>query len=284
MLESREDAMSKEHLILWPSDVTVGEVHYPPGSRFGPRNQRYLQLVFLHSGHMTIWVDGVAHYVEANTVFLLHPGHEERFIFAEEEETYHAWIHADVPDLSPEIAARLAAMPRPLPLTPMMLQLLRTALSIQPMRLSTTAELLKALAAQMLWLYIGEGELRIQHGPRSTYATVEQARAYIQAHLHETLTLEEVAQAVSVSPSYLIRLFQAHLLTTPIAYLWQQRVTHGIALLQQTGLPVQVIAEQCGFQTRHHFSRRIRQELGYGPQEVRRRSWNRFANEDTRQG
>jgi transcriptional regulator GlxA family with amidase domain len=87
--------------------------------------------------------------------------------------------------------------------------------------------------------------------------------------------LEQIAQAVSISPSYLIRLFQAQLHTTPMAYLWQLRVTHGISLLQQTGLSVQAIADQCGFQTRHHFSRRVRQELGYGPQEVRRRSWLR---------
>ncbi|TMD58047.1 MAG: helix-turn-helix transcriptional regulator [Chloroflexi bacterium] len=33
------------------------------------------------------------------------------------------------------------------------------------------------------------------------------------------------------------------------------------------------IADQCGFQSRYHFSRRIRQETGSTPQEVRRRFW-----------
>ncbi|EFH88518.1 transcriptional regulator, AraC family [Ktedonobacter racemifer DSM 44963] len=267
--------MTMEHPLLWPTKANVGTIHYPSGSHFGPRYQPCLQLVFLHTGRMTVWIDNVAHQAEANTVFLLFPGHQERFAFAESEETHHSWLHLDVPELSPELHTRLLALPRPLPLTPLMQQLIHTALTLQPTRLSTTSELLQSLGTQMLWLYVGEGELHMQHKVAPTYATIEQARAYIQDHLHEPLTLEQIAQAVSISPSYLIRLFQAQLHTTPMAYLWQFRVIHGISLLQQTGLSVQAIADQCGFQTRHHFSRRVRQELGYGPQEVRHRSWLR---------
>jgi transcriptional regulator GlxA family with amidase domain len=76
-----------------------------------------------------------------------------------------------------------------------------------------------------------------------------------------------------VSPFHLVRLFQKHLSLTPIAYLWQQRIAEGIKTLEQTGLPIGTIASQCGFQSRYHFSRRIRQETGSSPQEVRRRFW-----------
>ncbi|MBO0781157.1 MAG: AraC family transcriptional regulator, partial [Ktedonobacteraceae bacterium] len=44
---------------------------------------------------------------------------------------------------------------------------------------------------------------------------------------------------------------------------------------EQTGLSVGVVAERCGFQSRYHFSRRIRQAVGYTPLEVRQRSWQR---------
>ncbi|WP_220196091.1 AraC family transcriptional regulator [Ktedonospora formicarum] len=267
--------MNENNHILWPTEVSLGDVYYPPGGGFGPRKQPYLQLVFLHSGHMTVWIDKVAHDAGPNMVFLLYPGHEELFRFAEHEVTYHSWLHADIPDLAPELATRLASIPRPLPLTPTMLQLLHSALALQPASLSTTTELLKTLAMQMFWLYIGEGERHVRYGHVLAHSTVEEARLYIHAHLSDPLTLEQIAQEVSISPSYLIRLFQTHLQATPISYLWQARVAHGISLLQKTGLSVQAIAEQCGFQTRHHFSRRVRQELGYGPQEVRNRSWLR---------
>src|SRR5207237_610785 len=46
---------------LWPEEVSVGEVIYPPGGAFGPRLQRNLQLIILHSGQMTVWIDDVPH-------------------------------------------------------------------------------------------------------------------------------------------------------------------------------------------------------------------------------
>ena len=50
-----------------------------PGGTFGPRQQRNLQLVMDHSGHLTIWIDGMPRTATANTVGVLFPGHEERF-------------------------------------------------------------------------------------------------------------------------------------------------------------------------------------------------------------
>jgi len=260
---------------LWPEDVTVGEVVYPPGSNFGPRTQYHLQLVMVHSGEMTVWIDGVAHHAPANTVSILLPGHEERFAFAQENETHHSWLHASIPCLSSEIRARFALLPWPLPLTPTMQQLTRDMLTMRTTLLPTAREILKAMAMHMLWLYIGEGEMQMKHQLMISHPAVEQAQRFIQQHLNEPITLAKLAQVVAVSPAHLVRLFRAQLHTTPMAYLWNQRVAKGFELLEQTGLTVNTIAERCGFQTRYHFSRRVRQTIGYGPQEVRRRTWLR---------
>ncbi|GCE21828.1 AraC family transcriptional regulator [Dictyobacter kobayashii] len=106
-----------------------------------------------------------------------------------------------------------------------------------------------------------------------SHSAVGQALQFIYEHLSEQLTLTMIAEAVAISPAHLIRLFQLQLHTTPMAYVWEQRITLGIKLLEQTGLSVGMIAEQCGFQSRFHFSRRIRQAIGYTPLEVRHRSW-----------
>jgi AraC-like DNA-binding protein/quercetin dioxygenase-like cupin family protein len=258
---------------LWPKEATAGEIIYPPGSSFGPRIQTYFQLVILYSGHMTVWIDGIAHFAAEKTVSILFPGHEEHFIFAEESETHHSWIHIALPQLPSEICIRLEQLPRPLPLSPAMQQLIHDALAMRNASLPTAGEIVKAQAAQMLWLYIGEAEMLMRKETAPAHPAVEKARQFIQEHLGETLTLDILASAVAVSPSHLVRLFQAQLHTTPIAYLWDRRVARGIELLEQTGLTVKTIAERCGFQTSYHFSRRIRQAVGYGPVEVRRRSW-----------
>src|SRR5437016_14071241 len=96
---------------FWPEKVSVGEVIYPPGGVFGPRLQRNLQLVMLHSGRMTVWIDGVPRTSLADTVCVLFPGHEERFAYAEECETWHSWLHIFIPQLSATVPALHAGLP-----------------------------------------------------------------------------------------------------------------------------------------------------------------------------
>ncbi|MBZ0297326.1 MAG: AraC family transcriptional regulator [Anaerolineae bacterium] len=261
-------------VVLWPEAVRFGDVVYPPGGAFGPRIQPTIELVLLHSGEMTVWIDGVRHYAPAATITLLFPGHEERFVFAADSETHHSFAHITLEHLPPLVEVHLRSLPWSLPLSTSMTDLMSRGLSLRTATLSTVQPLLKAIAAQMLWRYIGEGErlLAGEDAPQ-THPAVEQVRKYIQNHLSEALTLDDLAAVGAVSPSHLIRLFQVELNTTPIAYLWEQRVAQGIDMLENTGLPVGIIAERCGFQTSYHFSRRVRLATGYAPLSLRRRAW-----------
>ncbi len=271
--EIAETITMVDHECFWPEEVNAGEVTYPPGGTFGPRLQRNLQLIMLYSGHMTIWIDDVPHMASADSVLVLFPGHKERFTFAEECETWHSWLHIFIPQLSQTLLARLARLPWPLQLSSTMADLAHEALALRNTPLSTAPILLKTLAVQMIWRYIGEGELQMNGTSTPADPAVETARHFIHAHLREPLTLDMIAMAAAVSPPHLIRLFRQQLNTTPMAYLWERRVAQGIDLLRQTGLSVGEIAIRCGFQTSYHFSRRVRQAMGLSPIEVRQQSW-----------
>jgi AraC-like DNA-binding protein len=257
---------------LWPEQVLVGEIVYPPGGTLGPRIQFSLELVLLHSGTMTVWIDQQPHTAPAQTVSLLFPDHEERFAFDPNAETHHSFIHLWLPHLPATLQTRLEALPWPLPLTAGMSALMRQALALRQSPLSTRDLLLQAVGMQMLWRYLGEGE-RLLAGDAAPHPAVELAQQFIQAHLSKPVTLEDIAAAAAVSPSHLIRLFREAHDQTPVAYLWEQRVRLGIERLENTGLSVALIAQQCGFQTPHHFSRRVHQATGLSPLEVRRRAW-----------
>jgi len=262
-----------ENECFWPDEARVGEVVYPPAGTFGPRLQRNLQLILIHSGHMTVWIDGEPHTAPMNTVCVLFPGHEERFAFAEECETWHSWLHIFLPRPPEALLTRLAQLPWPLPLSSSMTDLMYEALLLRNSPLSTAAPLRKALAVQMIWRYIGEGELHMAGTTVPLDTAIEQARQFISAHLSEPLTLSMIAEAAAVSPPHLVRLFRSQLHTTPMAYLWERRVAMGIELLRQTGLGVGEIAQRCGFLTSHHFSRRVRLATGLAPLEVRQQAW-----------
>jgi AraC-like DNA-binding protein len=246
--------------MMWPETVSAGEVTYPPGGTLGPRRQRDVQLVVLHTGSMTVWVDGVPRRALARSVSLLLPGHEERFAFDRVRPTRHSWMQAHVraPDES------LRELPTSLPLSPAMADLERLLLgrAIEP--------LLLALGASMLWRYVAEARAAV--APASI--PVERALSFIHDDLARPLSLRAVAAAASVAPAHLTRLFRVHVGTTPMAYVWGRRVDAGVELLTGTGLPVATIAERCGFRTSFHFARRVRSATGATPTELRRRAWS----------
>ena len=268
--------MDESHA-LWPDHVQIGEVVYPAGGTLGPRIQRNVQLVIVHNGEMTVWVDGVSRHATARTVSVLLPGHEERFAFSSAGETWHSWIHATLPSLPAAYLHRFAALPWSLPLSPTMTDLMRQALALHRVALPTANAMRKALVAQMLWCYIGEGEYGVPGGSGTMHPAVERARAMIDERFGGPLTLAEIAHEAAVSPAHLIRLFRAQLDTTPVAYLWRRRVEQGVLLLEQTGLSVATVAQTCGFPNAYHFSRRVRLATGLSPRDLRRRSWKNTA-------
>ena len=71
--------------------VCFGEVLYQPGGSCGPRVQRDCQLVFLHSGSLSVLVDGQRRRLAPGHVALFLPGSTEDFAFSETHPTHHSW-------------------------------------------------------------------------------------------------------------------------------------------------------------------------------------------------
>jgi AraC-like DNA-binding protein len=251
---------------LWPHEVSVGEVTYPPGGRLGPRRQHDVQLVLVHEGSVSVTVDGATRPTQrGGSVSLLLPGHTETFAFDTARPTRHSWIQANVPDIPEELEARLAGLPPALPTSASM-----GSLASETLAVATSTTLLHAMVAASLWRYVTEAERGID--PRSTLA--ETAREHLHAELQDKdLDLTALARACNVSAAHLVRAFRRATGVTPMAYLWQRRVAVGVDLLANTGLPVGAIAERCGFKTVYHFSRRVKQATGMSPTELRRRRW-----------
>jgi AraC-like DNA-binding protein len=256
--------MARMRDMLSDIDVSAGEITYPPDGRLGPRRQDDLQLVLVHRGSATITVDDQPPFaVDAGEVALLLPGHRETFAF---DGTHHSWIQAHVG----EAGEPFTSLPRSLPLSGALADLVAEAVSVTRMPLSTARPLLAALAAAALWRYAGEAE----SGPALADDAVDRARRHAHAHLADPdLDLSALARAAHVSPPHLVRRFRAELGITPMAYLWRRRVAHGVDLLAHTGLPVGDVATRSGFKSVYHFSRRVKEQTGRSPTALRRERW-----------
>jgi len=269
MLRSTEDKYS-----IWPDYVKVGALNYPPRGTLGPRIQSTIELVMIHQGEMTVYIDNKPFYAPNNTITIFFPGHEEYYLFSKEMNTFHSYLHLSIQRIPETLKDLLYELPKSIPLSIQMAQLTNDLIALNSSRLSTRDIMLKTQSVLLFWLFVGEAEsLCKKDSTKPSHDIIEGACRFIEAHLNEGVTLESISAAVSVCPEYLIRVFNQELHITPIAYLWQKRVLLGIDLLEHSGLSISMIAERCGFKTRNHFSRKIAEATGNSPKEIRRKDW-----------
>jgi AraC family transcriptional regulator len=95
-------------------------------------------------------------------------------------------------------------------------------------------------------------------------------RRYLQNHLAETLTLDDLASAVGMTKYHFVRKFRGLTGLPPMAYLRRMRVSAAETLLLNTALPLKAIAPQVGFSDEYHLSRVFRNENGLSPSQYRR--------------
>lgn len=245
---------------------------YPPGGAFGPRRQNYWVLVMIHTGSLAASIDGELHHAAENTVFLFHPHHTEYLEFSANQETVHTWVRFHLAGVSQALHRHLVSLPRPIPMSARMLETTQHALGLHHGPRLRHNELSQALALYLFWLYVDEAE-RIREGQAGSAAnlTVIRAKEFIHAHLFDPLTAPLIAGAASISVSQLTRLFHREVAVAPMEYVWRLRTHRGLNLLKNTGLPVGVIAHQCGFKSQAHFARRVTQATGLSPRQVRQR-------------
>lgn len=249
---------------------SVREVSQPASTRIGPRLQRGIQLILVHSGRMTVSIDDRAPYdVTAGHMCILLPGHTELIAFPPDSDTRQTLLGGVLDDLSPQMHQWLEAVRPMRPLSAALTYLAREAVVTTQTRLTAHGALIDALATSLLWRFIAEFE----NSPAALPGPIETARLFIHNHLTEQINLADVAGAAFVTSPHLVRLFREHMDTTPMRYLWNRRITLGIELLTDTGLTVAAVAERSGFKTSFHFARRIREATGLTPTELRTSKW-----------
>lgn len=88
---------------------------------------------------------------------------------------------------------------------------------------------------------------------------------YMNNHLSEKITVEELAGLLHVHPNYFIRMFKSYMGVPPLNYVNRLRVERAKSLLENTSLPVSAIMERLGFDDISTFSSFFKHYTGYNP-------------------
>ena len=102
------------------------------------------------------------------------------------------------------------------------------------------------------------------------FITYAKCRQFIERHAQRLKSLSQVAEECHVNDAYLCRLFQRYDQQSPYQYLVRLKMNHAAEHLQQAGVMVKQVAEECGFTDVFHFSRVFRKVLGKSPTAFRR--------------
>lgn len=94
--------------------------------------------------------------------------------------------------------------------------------------------------------------------------------AYIDFHIADTITADVLAaEAVSLSPGHIRRLFRERLHTTLTDYLRSCRIKKSAVLLRETPLPVSRVRKAVGYSNASRFSIHFREVFGVSPSQFR---------------
>lgn len=98
---------------------------------------------------------------------------------------------------------------------------------------------------------------------------ISHALHYIEEHLHDSFSLEDVSKAAFSSLSYMHRIFYQMTGLTMKEYIRQRRLAKAASLLQDTNHTILHIALDSGYQTSESFSRAFKRQYSVSPSECR---------------
>lgn len=103
-------------------------------------------------------------------------------------------------------------------------------------------------------------------------SVIERVQSYIQEHLSEPITREQLACFVHLNPAYLSRLFKREVGESISDYMLHVRMSQAKDLIATSSIPISDVAKTFGYHNFSHFSKMFRKVYHVSPQEFRLQS------------
>lgn len=94
---------------------------------------------------------------------------------------------------------------------------------------------------------------------------------YCLSQVDQPISIQDLAARIGLDRFYLSRLFKKEVGIPLKEYIWKTKEDEAMRLLDQTDLPIQVIARSVGFEDPLHFSRTFTKKAGCSPSQYRKK-------------
>lgn len=235
----------------------------------------FSKLYYIKKGECELMIDGQRYHASAGQCFLIpaHTKHSYYHINNHHIEKY--WMHFELKTGDAQALKGLRLpyfVTVPAPYAAQMDARFETIFTLAAntdtaSRLREKAEILSLIST-----YIALAQQNgYQSVPTSSEAAAASAKTihdvidYMNTHLSEKVTVDELAALLHVHPNYFIRMFKAYMGVPPLNYLNRLKVERAKSLLENTTLPVSIIMTGLGFDDISSFSSFFKRYTGYNP-------------------
>ncbi len=248
-----------------------GLEHCLPGHKYGPhvRNDYVIHVVVQGKGVLEYgsrqWMIG------RGQMFILFPGDVTSYFADKEDPWYYCWIGFRG-DSAPKIVENIGFNAQ----TPVLA--LRSTDRIEGLikKMVSTRELnIEEQLMRSAWLMeilsdmIRNGEQRTESSSQHMFSYSEYAVRYINNHFSEKLRIQQLADHIGISRSYLVKLMKQQTGMSPQEYLIETRMRRASELLSKSNDPIRDIAAECGYEDALAFSKVFKSRFGVNPSEYR---------------
>lgn len=130
-------------------------------------------------------------------------------------------------------------------------------------------------ASQLLRLILSEIYLLKDADTADTQNTyLVKCIKYMDDHIDQELSLNDLADYLDISPSYLSTLFKRYLNKSPIDYFIEMRIEQACKYLKLSDLKIYEVAEKVGYKDPYYFSRIFKRSTGVSPKDYRKKVLN----------
>lgn len=160
----------------------------------------------------------------------------------------------------------------------------RSALSIyDPQRYENSTELMRSIALQVTSPFAREAEShaiiqllmsRFLAAASDKIPQVEKRLTrvlnYIDEHIHQSISIDQLADLIFLSKDHLIRLFKKHMNDTPVSYMNRKKIEKAQIMMLVDDSSIQELSFRLGFENISYFNRLFKKVTGETPTSYKR--------------
>lgn len=250
--------------------TSVGRSDTMAGHRFGPAVRPYYLIHYILAGSGTFQVNGVDYHLHSGQGFFIEPNYQTYYIADELTPWSYVWLGftgsyatALVHQLAISEQTPVFNNDHYYELADCVNQIIQHPLTNMATTLRANSNLLRFLSL------IADSTVVSGHRTAQQNTYVDRAIAYLAQHI-ATASADQLAQVVNLDRSYLSTLFKQTTDLTPGQYIRNFRITKARHLLESSSLPIEEVAQQCGYDHANSFTRIFKRTYGMTPRQYRK--------------